>query len=181
MPACLTCGYENVVTATVCVHCHRSLVDTNSPDDVAPSRRPTLLEALSRSSTRPVAKDSPRPRISSIVIHIENIAEPIVVKGVQQVILGRCTPEITAEIGVDLEPFSGAERGVSRTHAIIRCTNHGMEIEDLASTNGTWLNGEKVPAFIPRPLRSGDRVRLGLLEIIVYLRVESQDGRLPDK
>jgi hypothetical protein len=158
------------------VHCHHSLVDTN-PDDATPSRRPTLLEALSRSSSARLASSAaPGPRPGAIVIYIENVDEPIIVEGVKQVILGRCTPEITAEIGVDLEPFQGAERGVSRTHAVIRHTTYGMEIEDLASTNGTWLNGEKIPAFMPRPLRSGDSVRLGLLETTIYLRVEAQDN-----
>jgi pSer/pThr/pTyr-binding forkhead associated (FHA) protein len=171
MPACLTCGYENLVTATVCVHCHRSLIENG--DDVIP-RRPTLLETISKSSARTAVQNIRAPRPDAIVLYIENIAEPIIVDGAKQVILGRCTPDITAQIGVDLEPFSGAERGVSRTHAAIRCTNYGLEIEDLASTNGTWLNDDKLAAFMPRPLRSGDHVRLGLLEISVYLRGQTQ-------
>ena len=177
MPACLTCGYDNVLTATVCVHCHRSLVDaSNGYEDRTPSRRPPFLEKLSQLSAGCKDDTTQRRRPGSIVLYVEDELEPIIVDGSKQVILGRCTPDITAQIGVDLEPFSGAERGVSRTHAVIRCTNYGMEIEDLASTNGTWLNGEKLPPFMPRPLRSGDRVRLGLLEIAVYLRVDAQEG-----
>src|SRR5262245_27948192 len=175
MPACLACGQENLATATVCVHCHRSLV-TAQPDslEATPPKRPTLLEAISRSAEK--AANHEKHSLPTLVFHLENVEEPIIVNNVQQVIVGRCTPEITTPIGLDLEKYRGAERGVSRTHAAIRCLRYGMEIEDLASTNGTWLNGEKIPAFMPRSLRSGDHVRLGLLEITIVLRLETHDN-----
>src|SRR5205809_883272 len=77
---------------------------------------------------------------------------------------------LTTHLNVDLEPYCGRERGVSRIHAVIRRAEDGFMVEDLMSSNGTWLNGTALRPFTPRRLKSGDRLRLGLLEITVYFR-----------
>jgi hypothetical protein len=48
---------------------------------------------------------------------------------------------------------------VSRRHARIAWTGTEYIVEDLDSTNGTFVNGERVVG--PHALRSGDRLRLG--------------------
>ena len=45
---------------------------------------------------------------------------------------------------------------VSRRHAIVR---DGPVIEDLGSTNGTWVNGRRIAAA--EPLHHGDVVQFG--------------------
>jgi diguanylate cyclase (GGDEF)-like protein len=47
---------------------------------------------------------------------------------------------------------------VSRRHARVTSDVQGHVVVDLASTNGTWVNGERVETH---RLRAGDRVRLG--------------------
>lgn len=53
---------------------------------------------------------------------------------------------------------------VSNFHARIVCTSAGRWIEDLGSTNGTWLNDERLPANERQPLTFGDRLRFGPVE-----------------
>jgi predicted component of type VI protein secretion system len=48
---------------------------------------------------------------------------------------------------------------VSRRHAEIQVSNGDILINDLGSTNGTFVNGERIDQ--PRPLRDGDEVRIG--------------------
>jgi pSer/pThr/pTyr-binding forkhead associated (FHA) protein len=48
---------------------------------------------------------------------------------------------------------------VSRRHAIVLATPAGPAIEDLGSTNGTWVNGERISGA--HRLRMGDVVRFG--------------------
>jgi predicted component of type VI protein secretion system len=48
---------------------------------------------------------------------------------------------------------------VSRRHAAIRLEGEAVAIEDLGSTNGTYVNGERIGA--PRSLRDGDEVKIG--------------------
>ncbi|WP_061296197.1 FHA domain-containing protein [Herbidospora cretacea] len=47
---------------------------------------------------------------------------------------------------------------VSARHARVIHTPHGLQIEDLGSTNGTWVNGQRI---VVRLLRDGDILRLG--------------------
>jgi hypothetical protein len=63
-------------------------------------------------------------------------------------ILGRGDVEIRLE-----DPFA------SSRHARISREGHVLVIEDLGSTNGTYLNEE--PLSGPQPLYDGDRIRIG--------------------
>jgi pSer/pThr/pTyr-binding forkhead associated (FHA) protein len=68
-------------------------------------------------------------------------------------------PELGATLGrgdveIQLEdPFASAR------HARISRQGHVLVIEDLGSTNGTYLNEE--PLNGPQPLHPGDRIRIG--------------------
>ena len=44
-------------------------------------------------------------------------------------------------------------------HAVFRPGSNGWTVEDLGSTNGTWLNGARI--WGPRVLCKGDQVRIG--------------------
>ncbi|MEZ5963240.1 MAG: FHA domain-containing protein [Planctomycetota bacterium] len=50
----------------------------------------------------------------------------------------------------------------SRRHAVVHCAGSVAEIEDLASSNGTMLNGKKVQR---RALRDGDAIQIGACTI----------------
>ncbi len=51
---------------------------------------------------------------------------------------------------------------ISRHHCVIRKAGSGFEIQDLQSSNGVLVNGNRVQAS---PLKHGDRVTLGQIQI----------------
>ena len=51
-----------------------------------------------------------------------------------------------------------SERAVSRQHAKFEKNDSRFTVTDLGSTNGTWVNGERVETT---ELKSGDRIRIG--------------------
>jgi hypothetical protein len=51
------------------------------------------------------------------------------------------------------------DTAVSRKHAVLRPSEEGIELEDLGSTNGTFVNGEQISGT--RSLKSGDFVNIG--------------------
>jgi len=54
---------------------------------------------------------------------------------------------------------------MSRTHAVIGQTPDGLEVRDLSSLNGTWVNGERIGG--PTALVPGDIVKIGKTRIEV--------------
>ncbi len=51
------------------------------------------------------------------------------------------------------------DTAVSRKHAVLRPSEDGIELEDLGSTNGTFVNGEQISGT--RGLNAGDFVNIG--------------------
>ena len=56
---------------------------------------------------------------------------------------------------------------VSRRHAWIHCDQTGCRVTDTGSTNGTSINGVRIPARQPRPLQSGDVLGIGPASLLV--------------
>ena len=74
-------------------------------------------------------------------------------------------PQPDLRIGRDECDIMLADPEVSRWHAALRQVDSELAIEDLGSTNGTWVNGHRIEAVTP--LRLGDRVRLGNTEWVL--------------
>ena len=55
--------------------------------------------------------------------------------------------------------------GISRQHVRFRATREGVVLEDLGSTNGTFVNGEKVDSHL---LEDGDKVHLGTSTVLKF-------------
>jgi pSer/pThr/pTyr-binding forkhead associated (FHA) protein len=53
---------------------------------------------------------------------------------------------------------------VSRLHCQLTATADALQVKDLDSTNGTFVNGRRVKAA---ELREGDRLSVGRLELVV--------------
>lgn len=56
---------------------------------------------------------------------------------------------------------------ISRYHCHLRWLERGWLVYDLNSTNGTWLDEQRVEAARPRLVRDGSRLRLGDFELSV--------------
>src|SRR3954454_981455 len=69
----------------------------------------------------------------------------------QELVLGRSTPGAGS---------LGGDGDISRVHArVFRDATGQLTLEDLGSTNGTFVNGNRIAAATP--LRPGDEVRIG--------------------
>jgi transcriptional regulator with PAS, ATPase and Fis domain len=56
---------------------------------------------------------------------------------------------------------------VSRTHARLAVDRGTVSIEDLGSSNGTFVNGRRIPPNRPVALRPGDGVRAGSVTLVL--------------
>jgi len=58
---------------------------------------------------------------------------------------------------------------VSRVHCRLTVSPAGdLEVRDLESTNGTYVNGERIDAVM---LTSGDRLQIGRVELVASIEV----------
>jgi len=60
---------------------------------------------------------------------------------------------------------------VSRRHAQITRSGSDYALTDLASANGTFVNGMQLSPLAPRVLRSGDRITIGKAHLVFRLAV----------
>lgn len=69
--------------------------------------------------------------------------------------------EVDAEVVVGREDagLTIEDEEISRRHAVIRPSDDGIEIEDLGSRNGTFVNGARIESATQ--LAGGDTVKLG--------------------
>ena len=75
--------------------------------------------------------------------------------------------EVHTTLRVGRHPFnevSLGDPGLSRYHCWILLRDGVPSVEDLASANGTYVNGERIRAR--RELKTGDKIRVGTTEIV---------------
>lgn len=154
---CLVCNYVNPASATRCAQC-------NAPLRV--SQTVHLTGDVDGQITQEYELEHVDLDPGTMALYFVGRSQPLVVPVEDGVILGRFTPDAPLPV-IDLSDYSAGLLGVSRQHASITPTDEGYVIEDLDSSNGTFVNETPVPAQVPRLLRSHDQVRLGGLIMFV--------------
>jgi non-specific protein-tyrosine kinase len=111
-----------------------------------------------------------------LVIFVAGYQEPISVLVKDRVTVGRYKDNMTPGAHVDLDRYGAFEAGVSREH--IAVYREGMQyfIEDLGSINGTWVNGERIPANQKVAVEKGSEVVLGSLSIRLMFFSEEDEN-----
>jgi hypothetical protein len=69
------------------------------------------------------------------------------------------------------------ETGVSRQHVRFQQGPRGWAVVDLGSTNGTFVNGQRLPPHQPYLLHQGDHVAIG--SSVLTLRAEGPEAAVP--
>jgi serine/threonine protein kinase len=89
--------------------------------------------------------------------------EQIPVENKSELIVGRAYKKSTPDI--DLGPHGGIQAGVSRRHSRFVRKGSDWFVEDLGSTNGTFVNGAKIPSNQLASVKKGDKIRFGQIEL----------------
>ena len=87
------------------------------------------------------------------------------VEGADSITIGRRDPVTGIQPSVDLTGLD-QERSVSRRHAKLERRGRRLYlVEDLGTTNGTFVNGKRIPPGKPIEVMAGDLLRFGLVEL----------------
>jgi pSer/pThr/pTyr-binding forkhead associated (FHA) protein len=103
----------------------------------------------------PIDRSSSQPNPVTVMVHLDGAAKPRAMYLATNTVVGR-----GAECDLRLD-----DTYVSQEHARIFAKEGSWYVEDLGSTNGTFVNEQRLAA--PAMLTSGDRIRVGttVLEI----------------
>jgi pSer/pThr/pTyr-binding forkhead associated (FHA) protein len=86
-----------------------------------------------------------------------------------EVLLGRAHPTNAVDPQVDLTAYDAPSKGVSRLHAAIRRDQAGWWITDLDSSNGTWVNGQRLAPHQRYKLKGVNDVQFARLTFRIAL------------
>jgi len=169
---CPVCKGSNDEGALLCAYCGTPLQNEEVDPTTFTMKNVGRFQpdVLGKPETAEIPASIPE---GSVAIYVMGETKPIAVTDVEELILGRRVIEGTDEI-VDLTPFGALEKGVSRKHAVIRKVEGAYEIVDLYSTNGTWVDEQRLLPNKIYPLKSGVKIRLG--QLLLYILFGLRNG-----
>jgi len=153
------------------------------PEPVAEAMPEPIAEAIptpiAEVAPAPIAAAPVAPPVSDDPYFVSDSANPrlYVVRGqkpkVEFPILGGLNFIGRADdkpVDIDLEDQENPERvWASRQHAVIEFEDNKITIEDLNSSNGTFLNRNKIYPGQKMPLKANDMVQIGNIQMKVML------------
>ncbi len=138
---CKECQMENIEGALFCEECGARLTE-----------EPEVLDT------------GVEPEVEHMVLATSD-GSTLEIPAKDEVVIGREDPISEVFPDVDLTGLGGMENGVSRKHAVIHRTGADYTVEDMGSTNGTYINRKKLQPHAPQAIKPGDELRFGKLSL----------------
>ena len=163
-PLCPSCGKPNMVGEVFCAYCGSFLktgISLNQTTHLAQTNllvHPTNYFGGSSTLVLVVGKDK-----TSYKIQPQHLGH--------ETVIGRSDGG-TMKPDIDLSAHDAAVLGVSRLHVALNynAKSNLLNISDMKSANGTYINGQKLLPQEVRVLRDGDELRIGRLAVHAYFQ-----------
>jgi pSer/pThr/pTyr-binding forkhead associated (FHA) protein len=169
---CPSCGSNNLPGTLFCVQCGTYL-PSGGPLRTEPlpeqeegrSARPRLDETSNQILVKPL----------NIEVDVLNTSRKVLLSTEQEILVGRLDAAHGIFPELDMTPDGGLEQGVSRRHARIYARDGICFVEDLDSTNGTFLNDERVTPYLPYAFKDGDILTFGTMRLQIHIYTDSKE------
>jgi pSer/pThr/pTyr-binding forkhead associated (FHA) protein len=164
MQTCSHCNAQQLDGAIFCSECGATLFASPSRRETTASLNKAAGGFSSVEMIEPTVIAAPAPPTApTVALVVINSGRRISLDAGQDLLVGRKDNQRGIYPDVDLGLDGGYDAGVSRRHAIITSRGGGYMIEDLASANGTFINGRRLQPQSSAPISSGDELKFGTL------------------
>ena len=165
MILCPNCQHKEVSGAVFCSECGAQLI---SPDDVTTHKiQAAQIGKTPKRNTAPFHPPPPAALNTWVSLHIVESGQILPLADRTEFTLGRVSEGQPIMPDVDLTPYNAYASGVSRLHATLKKVGGRVVIIDLGSSNGTYVNENRLKDHVEYPLAHGDLIALGKLKIQV--------------
>ena len=164
---CQTSHVANTIFCDECGHCLLSEEDrATDPLDIA------AIGWVGETTPNPQSASSFQQDNKSLTIHLKIGARKreVEIPLHKTISLGRLDPASDVFPEIDLTSDGDLAKSVSRRHAGIFIQGGAIVVEDLASINGTFINGQRLAPYLSEALSDGDILQLGRLLIEVKIQ-----------
>ncbi|MFC1960796.1 FHA domain-containing protein [Chloroflexota bacterium] len=169
MQACNNCGHLNPRDAIQCEECAMNLDDRT----IFQKNFKLTPEQLSNSGGAAFQRGATVPGECLLVLMPVGGRQglPIHLTSTTYALLGRVSSDKNPS-AVDLTPLGAHKLGVSREHARINIRGNAVQVMDLGSSNGTFINDQRLLANQYYGIEDGDEITLGRLRLQVRLDMQ---------
>jgi FHA domain len=169
MQICNNCQSKQFDGTIFCSECGASMAPSTRRETTMSLGQPRSTDEL---ASQPISVPDPASASGGpkITLRIMNSGRRINLDIGDDLLIGRKDNSRGIFPDIDLGLDGGYDAGVSRRHAILAHKQNIYTVEDLGSSNGTFINGQRVEPQTPTPIENGDEIKCGTLLIRVELR-----------
>jgi len=168
MIVCPNCQNHEITGAIFCSECGAQMI---TADGLVTQniRTDQIQPVVQQTAPYEVPPADPNATDAWISLHLLDSGQILPISKRSEFTIGRVSEGQPIMPDIDLTPYQAYSSGVSRLHVVVRQDGRNIVLMDLGSANGTYLNGQRIPANVEQILRHGDVVALGKLKIQILL------------
>lgn len=164
---CPDCGSENAVGLLVCGTCG-AMLKGDQPE--TKKLKVADVEEIVQHQVDGTPRKTMFPNDGVITLRIRERESVLRYDFVRKskLVIGRRDKQHGNAPDIDFYDLAGYVLGVSRRHALLHLIENEIFVEDVGSSNGTSVDGERLAPYERKRLYSGAEVRMGQLRFTVH-------------
>lgn len=167
MIVCSNCKHANLAGAVFCAECGAQLAGEDF-------LRTQTITQNGGGEAKPAPADETYQSFdggeSWATLHLLDTGQVLPLSARNEFTIGRVSAGQPIMPDIDLSPYRAYDAGVSRLHAVIKRDGNRLLFMDLGSSNGSFVNGKRLPPNTEQALQHGDILALGKMKMQVLIR-----------
>ncbi|RJP49058.1 MAG: FHA domain-containing protein [Anaerolineaceae bacterium] len=168
MIVCSNCKHENITGAMFCDECGAQLLQGNS------LTTQSIEETTNKFNVGKKVADELYQSFNGMdawgSLHLLDTGQVLPLSSRNEFTLGRISEGQPIMPDIDLSPYQAYGAGVSRLHAVIKRDGARIIFMDLGSSNGTYVNGNRLSPNVEQIVHHGDIFVLGKLKMQLLVK-----------